>query len=96
MKQNNYLGTEKVAVLLKQFAIPCIFSLIISCLYNIVDQIFVGNGVGYLGNAATGVIFPITVIGAPSIGAKQCNFLAPKFRFAGSEHRLKLTLFKLF
>jgi len=63
MKQNNYLGTEKVGVLLKQFAIPCIFSLIISCLYNIVDQIFVGNGVGYLGNAATGVIFPITVVG---------------------------------
>lgn len=63
MEQNNYLGTEKVNVLLKQFAIPCIFSLIISCLYNIVDQIFVGNGVGYLGNAATGVIFPITVIG---------------------------------
>ena len=63
MEQNNYLGTEKVSVLLKQFAIPCIFSLIISCLYNIVDQIFVGNGVGYLGNAATGVIFPITVIG---------------------------------
>ncbi|MDE6364167.1 MAG: MATE family efflux transporter [Lachnospiraceae bacterium] len=63
MKQNNYLVTEKVGVLLKQFAIPCIFSLIISCLYNIVDQIFVGNGVGYLGNAATGVIFPITVIG---------------------------------
>lgn len=42
---------------------PAFFSLIISCLYNIVDQIFVGNGVGYLGNAATGVIFPITVIG---------------------------------
>ncbi len=63
MNQNNYLGTEKVGVLLKQFAIPCIFSLIISCLYNIVDQIFVGNGIGYLGNAATGVIFPITVIG---------------------------------
>lgn len=63
MKQNNYLGTEKISVLLRKFAIPCIFSLIISCLYNIVDQIFVGNGVGYLGNAATGVIFPITVIG---------------------------------
>lgn len=62
MEQNNYLGTEKVGVLLRRFAIPCIFSLIISCLYNIVDQIFVGNGVGYLGNAATGVIFPITVI----------------------------------
>lgn len=63
MNQNNYLGTEKVGKLLRQFAIPCIFSLIISCLYNIVDQIFVGNGVGYLGNAATGVIFPVTVIG---------------------------------
>lgn len=63
MQENNYLGTERVGKLLKQFAVPCILSLIISCLYNIVDQIFVGNGVGYLGNAATGVIFPITVIG---------------------------------
>lgn len=63
MENSNYLGTEKVGSLLRKFAIPCIFSLIISCLYNIVDQIFVGNGVGYLGNAATGVIFPITVIG---------------------------------
>ena len=40
MNQNNYLGTENVGKLLRQFAIPCIFSLIISCLYNIVDQIF--------------------------------------------------------
>lgn len=63
MDNRNYLGTEKVGRLLRQFAIPCICSLIISCLYNIVDQIFVGNGVGYLGNAATGVIFPITVVG---------------------------------
>jgi putative MATE family efflux protein len=63
MENSNYLGTEKTGKLLRQFAIPCIFSLIISCLYNIVDQIFVGNGVGYLGNAATGVIFPITVVG---------------------------------
>ena len=63
METSNYLGTEKTGKLLLKFAVPCIFSLIISCLYNIVDQIFVGNGVGYLGNAATGVIFPITVIG---------------------------------
>ncbi len=63
MQTSNYLGTEKTGKLLLKFAVPCIFSLIISCLYNIVDQIFVGNGVGYLGNAATGVIFPITVIG---------------------------------
>lgn len=63
MENNHYLGTEKVGKLLAKFAIPCIFSLIISCLYNIVDQIFVGKGIGYLGNAATGVIFPITVVG---------------------------------
>lgn len=43
------LGTEKVGKLLKQFAIPCIFSLIISCLYNIVDQIFVGQRRGLFG-----------------------------------------------
>ncbi len=63
MQDSVYLGTEKVGRLLGEFAIPCIFSLIISCLYNIVDQIFVGNGVGYLGNAATGVVFPVTVVG---------------------------------
>lgn len=63
METSNYLGSEKIGKLLAKFCIPCIASLIISCLYNIVDQIFVGNGIGYLGNAATGVIFPITVIG---------------------------------
>lgn len=63
MENSQYPGTEEVGKLLRQFAVPCIFSLIISCLYNIVDQIFVGNGIGYLGNAATGVIFPITVVG---------------------------------
>ncbi len=64
MENNDYLEKERVGKLLFKFAVPCILSLVISCLYNIVDQIFVGNSrVGYLGNAATGVIFPITVIG---------------------------------
>lgn len=64
VNQSNYLGKEKLSKLLGKFApSPCILSLIISCLYNIVDQIFVGNMVGYLGNAATGIIFPITVVG---------------------------------
>lgn len=63
MENSIYLGTERVGKLLRRFALPCICSLIISCLYNIIDQIFVGNGIGYLGNAATGVIFPITVVG---------------------------------
>jgi putative MATE family efflux protein len=62
-QSNSYLITEPIGKLLPQFAIPCVVSLIISCLYNIVDQIFVGNGIGYLGNAATGIIFPITVVG---------------------------------
>jgi putative MATE family efflux protein len=62
-QSNNYLITEPIRKLLPKFAIPCVVSLIISCLYNIVDQIFVGNGIGYLGNAATGIIFPITVVG---------------------------------
>lgn len=59
---NNPLGTEKISKLMLQFSIPCILSLLVSSLYNIVDQIFIGHGVGYLGNGATNVVFPITVI----------------------------------
>lgn len=56
------LGKEKISKLLLSFSVPCIISLIVNALYNIVDQIFIGWGVGYLGNGATNVIFPITVI----------------------------------
>lgn len=63
MNEHNYLGEEKVGKLLAKFAVPCICSLIISCLYNIVDQIFVGHGVNSAANAATGIIFPVTVLG---------------------------------
>ncbi len=56
------LGTEKIGKLLKAFAIPCIISLVVNALYNIVDQIFIGRGVNYLGNGATNVVFPITVV----------------------------------
>ena len=59
---NNYLAEEKIGKLLLKFSIPCIMSLLVSSLYNIVDQIFIGRGVGYLGNGATNVVFPITVI----------------------------------
>ena len=58
-----FMLNEPISRLLPKFAIPCVISLVISCLYNIVDQIFVGQGIGYLGNAATGIIFPITVVG---------------------------------
>ncbi|MDE7263964.1 MAG: MATE family efflux transporter [Anaeroplasmataceae bacterium] len=64
MEQTNaYLGEEKLSKLLFKFSIPCIVSLLISALYNIVDQIFIGNSeLGYLGNAATGVVFPILMV----------------------------------
>jgi len=58
-----FMLEEPIKKLLPKFAIPCVASLIISCLCNIVDQIFVGQGIGYLANAATGIIFPITVVG---------------------------------
>lgn len=61
-KSNNYLAEEKIGKLMLQFSIPCIMSLLVSSLYNIVDQIFIGQGVGYLGNGATNVVFPVTVI----------------------------------
>lgn len=62
-KENQLLGEEKISKLLLKFSIPCILSLLISALYNIVDQIFVGNSeLGYLGNAATGIVFPILII----------------------------------
>lgn len=58
----NPLGYEKLPKLLKSFAIPSIIAMLVSSLYNIVDQIFIGQGVGYLGNAATNVAFPLTTI----------------------------------
>lgn len=61
-KEKNILGYEKIGKLIRKFAIPCIISMVVNALYNIVDQIFIGWGVGYLGNGATNVVFPITVI----------------------------------
>lgn len=58
----NFLGKEKISKLLLKFSIPCIISLVVNALYNIVDQIFIGWGVGYLGNGATNVVFPLTVV----------------------------------
>ena len=62
-EQANFLGREKIPKLMLKFCIPCILSLLVSALYNIVDQIFVGNSeLSALGNAATGVVFPIFII----------------------------------
>lgn len=59
---NCYLAKEPIGKLMLKFSIPCIMSLLVSALYNIVDQIFIGRGIGYLGNGATNVVFPITII----------------------------------
>lgn len=60
--KENPLGYRSIPSLLRSFAIPSIIAMLVSSLYNIVDQIFIGQGVGYLGNAATNVAYPLTTI----------------------------------
>ena len=60
--QENPLATERIGKLIAKFAIPAIISMLVSSLYNIVDQIFIGQGVGMLGNAATNIAFPVSII----------------------------------
>lgn len=62
MEENktNPLGTEPVSRLLRQFAVPSVIAMLVGALYNIVDQFFIGQAVGELGNAATNVAFPLT------------------------------------
>ena len=62
MEKENILGTEKIGKLIRKFSIPSIISLLVNSLYNIVDQIFIGWGVGYLGNGATNIVFPLTMV----------------------------------
>ena len=78
---NQYLGTERIGKLMKQYAIPCIISLLVGALYNIVDQIFIANAsyLGSYGNAANTVVFPLTVVAlaiAVMIGDGCCAFVS--------------------
>ena len=61
---NQFLGTERIGKLMQKYAIPCIISLLVGALYNIVDQIFIANAsyLGSYGNAANTVVFPLTVV----------------------------------
>ena len=77
----NFLATEKVGKLMRKYAIPCIISLLVGALYNIVDQIFIANAsyLGSYGNAANTVVFPLTVIAlaiAVMIGDGCCAFVS--------------------
>ena len=59
--EKNPLGEEEVGKLLGQFAVPSIIAMLVSSLYNIVDQFFIGRNVGELGNAATNISFPLSI-----------------------------------
>ena len=78
---NQFLATEHVGKLMRQYAIPCIISLLVGALYNIVDQIFIANAsyLGSYGNAANTVVFPLTVVAlaiAVMIGDGCCAFVS--------------------
>ncbi len=80
-KQNQFLAEEKIGKLMKKYSIPCIISLLVGALYNIVDQIFIANAayLGSYGNAANTVVFPLTVIAlaiAVMIGDGCCAFVS--------------------
>ncbi len=77
----SYLATEKIGKLMSKYAIPCIISLLVGALYNIVDQIFIANAdyLGSYGNAANTVVYPLTVIAlaiAVMIGDGCCAFVS--------------------
>ena len=80
-KTNQFLGEEHIGRLMRKYAIPCIISLLVGALYNIVDQIFIANAsyLGSYGNAANTVVFPLTVIAlaiAVMIGDGCCAFVS--------------------
>lgn len=79
--ENTFLGTERISVLMRRYTVPCIISLLVGALYNIVDQIFIANAsyLGSYGNAANTVVFPLTVIAlaiAVMIGDGCCAFVS--------------------
>lgn len=80
-KSNTFLETEKIGVLMRRYAVPCVISLLVAALYNIVDQIFIANAsyLGSYGNAANTVVFPLTVVAlaiAVMIGDGCCAFVS--------------------
>lgn len=81
IQTNSFLETEPIGRLMKKYALPCIISLLVAALYNIVDQIFIANAdyLGSYGNAANTVVFPLTVVAlalAVMIGDGACAFVS--------------------
>lgn len=80
-KSNTFLETESIGTLMRKYSVPCIISLLVAALYNIVDQIFIANAsyLGSYGNAANTVVFPLTVVAlsiAVMIGDGCCAFVS--------------------
>ena len=89
IESKNPLGTEPVGKLLLQFSVPGIICMVVNALYNIVDQVFIGRGIGYLGNGATNVIMPMTVIAlalALMLGDGAAAYLSLKLGANEPEH----------
>lgn len=80
-RSNSFLETERTGVLMRRYAVPCVISLLVAALYNIVDQIFIANAdyLGSYGNAANTVVYPLTVVAlafAVMIGDGCCAFVS--------------------
>ncbi|MGN0783014.1 MAG: MATE family efflux transporter [Christensenellales bacterium] len=93
-QDKNYLATEKIGKLMGKYSIPCIISLLVGALYNIVDQIFIANAdyLGSYGNAANTVVFPLTVIAlgiAVMIGDGCCTFVSISLGEKNSDNATK-------
>ncbi len=79
-QMTNPLGTDRISTLVARFAVPSIIAMLVSAVYNIADQLFIGNAVGTLGNAATNIAFPLSML---------CTSLA--LLFLGSAEQQALT-----
>ena len=74
-QMTNPLGTDRISTLVARFAVPSIIAMLVSAVYNIADQLFIGNAVGTLGNAATNIAFPLSML---------CTSLALLFGIGGA------------
>lgn len=93
---NNFLGSERIGKLMGKYALPCIISLLVGALYNIVDQIFIANAsyLGSYGNTANTVVFPLTVVAlaiAVMIGDGCCAFVSIALG-RGADEKAKLSV----
>ena len=96
METNQFLGQESIGRLIRKYAVPCIISLLVGALYNIVDQIFIANAdyLGSYGNAANTVVFPLTVIAlaiSVMIGDGCCAFVSLKLGM-GEKDKAKISV----